>query len=199
VSGQGETGVNMDPKIIVIIATSFVYGLFEVFMNVRQQRRGRVASSDDRGSLWWLYGLITLGYSLSFAIGATKLGRVYPWDTYFAIGAVVFVIGLSIRISAILTLRQSFTYAVARVEGQTIVESGLYRFIRHPGYLGQLLIFTGIALSISNWLSVLLMLVPVTIGYLYRIGVEERFMRAQLGDAYVSYQARTRRLIPLVY
>ncbi len=189
----------MDPKIIVIIATSFLYGLFEVFMNVQQQRKGRVASSDDRGSLWLLYGLITLGYSLSFAIGATKIGRVYPWDTYFAIGAVVFVIGLAIRISSILTLRQAFTYTVARVEGQKIIEAGLYRFIRHPGYLGQVLIFTGLALSISNWLSVLLMLVPVSIGYLYRIGIEERFMRAQLGDAYVSYQARTRRLIPLVY
>ncbi|HSN95497.1 MAG TPA: hypothetical protein VLR89_10620, partial [Anaerolineaceae bacterium] len=65
----------MDLKIIIIIAISYLYGFFEVFMNLRQKRKGGWTNSDDKGSLWWLYGLITLGYTLSFSIGATKLGR----------------------------------------------------------------------------------------------------------------------------
>jgi protein-S-isoprenylcysteine O-methyltransferase Ste14 len=75
----------------------------------------------------------------------------------------------------------------------------LYKFIRHPGYLGQLIIFIGISTSISNWLSILVMLLPVTLGYLHRIKVEERFMLEQLGEEYLNYQDRTKRLIPMIY
>jgi protein-S-isoprenylcysteine O-methyltransferase Ste14 len=189
----------MDLKIIIIIGFSYLYGFFELFMSFRNKKKSKVTSSGDKGSLWMLYGLITLGYALSFAIGATKIGRMPYWNTFFAIGAILVVLGLVIRITSIMTLRQYFTYSVAKVEGHQLIETGLYKNIRHPGYLGQLLIFLGLSISLSNWLSILLMMFPVTIGYLYRIKVEERFMTVQLGEDYLSYQKRTKRIIPLIY
>jgi protein-S-isoprenylcysteine O-methyltransferase Ste14 len=189
----------MDPKIIAIIAVSYLYVFFEVFMNLRQRNKSRVAASSDKNSLWLLYGLITIGYALSFSVGATKTGRVYPWNTFFAIGMALTVLGLTVRIHSMLTLKQFFTYSVAKLENHTVVETGLYKFIRHPGYLGQLMIFIGLSTSLSNWLSILVMLLPVTVGYLYRIQVEERFMIEQLGDAYLKYQKRTKRIIPMIY
>jgi protein-S-isoprenylcysteine O-methyltransferase Ste14 len=189
----------MDPKIIIIIAVSYLYGFFEVFMNLRQRRKGNVTASSDKGSLWWLYSLITVGYVLSFSIGATKIGRIYYWDTVFEIGMALFAIGLMIRVHSLLTLKQFFIYTVAKVENHKIIETGLYKFIRHPGYLGQLIIFIGIATAISNWLSILVMMVPITLGYLYRIDIEEKFMIEQLGEDYLNYQKRTKRIIPLIY
>lgn len=189
----------MDPKIIIIIAVSYLYFFFEVFLNLRQKRKSNVTTSNDKGSLRLLYGLITLGYFLSFAIGVTKLGRIYYWNTFFAIGMSLIVIGLMVRIHSILTLRQFFTYSVAKVENHELIETGPYKFIRHPGYLGQLIIFLGISTSISNWLSILAMMFPVTLAYLYRIRVEERFMIDQMGENYLNYQKRTKRLIPLVF
>jgi protein-S-isoprenylcysteine O-methyltransferase Ste14 len=189
----------MEPKIISIIAVSYLYGFFEVFMNLRQRNKSKVATSGDKRSLWWLYGLITLGYVLSFSIGATKIGRIYDWNTFFAIGMALVVIGFVIRIHSILTLKQYFTYSVAKVENHKIIETGLYKFIRHPGYLGQLIIFIGISTSISNWLSILVMMIPITLGYLYRIKVEERFMTEQLGEDYLNYQKRTKKIIPMIY
>jgi hypothetical protein len=70
----------MDPKIIIIISISYLYGFFELFMNFRQRSKNQVAVSRDKGSLWGLFILITVGYALSFAIGATKIGRIYPWN-----------------------------------------------------------------------------------------------------------------------
>jgi len=189
----------MPAKLIIIVGFSYLYGFFEVFMHVKSKSKGTVATSGDKGSLWLLYGLITLGYFLAFSIGATRTGRMMPWDTFFAIGSALAVLGLMIRIQSILALRQYFTYSVAKIEGHTLVETGLYGRIRHPGYLGQLLIFTGISIALSNWLSVLCMLVPVMIGYVYRIRVEEHFMLEQLGETYAQYQQRTKRIIPLIY
>jgi protein-S-isoprenylcysteine O-methyltransferase Ste14 len=198
--GIKETGEStMDLKIIIIIAVSYLYGFFEVFMNLRQRSKSKVTTSNDKKSLWLLYGLITVGYFLSFSIGATKIGRIYYWNTFFAIGMALVVIGLMIRIHSILTLKQYFTYSVAKVENHKIIETGLYKFIRHPGYLGQLIIFIGISTSISNWLSILVMLIPITLGYLYRIKVEEKFMLEQLGEDYLNYQEQTKRLIPMIY
>ncbi len=189
----------MDPKLVIIIAVSYLYGFFEVFMNLRQRNKSKVATAGDKRSLWVLYGLITVGYALSFSLGATTIGRIYYWNALFAIGMALVVIGFVIRLHSTLTLKQYFTYSVAKVEGHRLVETGLYQFIRHPGYLGQLIIFIGISISISNWLSVLVMMVLVTIGYLYRINVEEKFMFEQLGPGYLEYQRRTKRLIPLIY
>ena len=189
----------MDPKIIIIIAVSYLYGFFEVFMNLRQRSKSKVITSSDKSSLWWLYGLITLGYALSFSIGATRIGRIYAWNTFFIIGMALFAIGFIIRIHSLLTLKQYFTYSVAKVEDHKLIESGLYKFIRHPGYLGQLIIFLGISTSISNWMSILVMMVPITLGYLNRIKVEERFMLEQLGENYLDYQKRTKRIISMIY
>jgi protein-S-isoprenylcysteine O-methyltransferase Ste14 len=43
------------------------------------------------------------------------------------------------------------------------------------------------------------MVVPVLSGYIYRIIAEERFMTEQMGEKYIDYQKRTKRLIPKIY
>jgi len=189
----------MNTKMIIIIGFSILYGLFENLMNLRQRSKGNVTNSGDKGSLWLLYISISVGYFLSFSIGATKTGRIYHWDTFFVIGFVLIAIGLIIRILSILTLKQYFIYSVAKVENHKLVETGLYKRIRHPGYLGQLIIFLGISISLSNWLSIVLMMIPITSGYLYRIVTEEKFMIEQMGENYLNYKHRTKRLIPMIY
>jgi len=191
----------MNTKIILIIAFSYLYGFFELFMGIRQKqkRKQNIVKSGDKASIWILTILIAVGYLLSFSIGATKTGRIYHWDTFFAIGALLAIVGLIIRINAIVTLKQHFTYTVTAIEHHELIETGIYKYIRHPGYLGQIIIFIGISTSMSNWLSILLMLIPVLFGYIYRIRTEERFMAEQLGQKYIDYQKRTKRLIPLIY
>lgn len=189
----------MDTKLIMIISFSYLYGFLEASMNLRKRGRGKVISSGDQGSLWALYALITLGYFLSFSIGATETGRLHPWNTFFTIGVTLVTIGLIIRIHSLMTLKQYFTYSVAKVADHQLVETGLYKVIRHPGYLGQLLIFLGISVSLSNWLAILAMILPVAIGYGYRIKVEERFMLEQLGENYLEYKKRTKSIIPMIY
>ena len=191
----------MSYKLIIIIAFSYLYGFFEIFMSVRQRlkRKSNVISSGDKGSIWIMFILIAIGYALSFRVAATRLGRIYHWDIFFAAGVLLIIIGLIIRIKAISELKQHFTYTVTEIENHELIETGLYKNIRHPGYLGQLLIFMGTALSFSNWLSVVFMMIPVLIGYINRIIVEERFLTKQMGQKYIDYQKRTKRLIPKMY
>ncbi len=191
----------MDRKLIIIIVFSYLYGFFEIFMGVRQRRKRErnIINKGDRGSFWLLFILIAVGYTLSFCFAATKIGRIYHWNAFFAIGAIMIIVGLIIRITAIMTLKQHFTYTVTKIENHELIESGLYKSIRHPAYLGQIIIFIGTSISLSNWLSILGMAVPVIAGFIYRISIEERFIIKHLGDTYVDYQKRTKRLIPAIY
>ena len=178
---------------------SILYGFFEIFMSRRQKDKRKISKSGDKGSIWLLTISISIGYWLSFIIAATKTGRIYHWNTFFVIGSVLALTGLIIRMTSILQLKQQFTYTVTKIENHKLIETGLYRIIRHPGYLGQLIIFLGISVCLSNWLSILLMIIPVLLGYLNRINVEERFMVEQMGQIYLDYQKRTKRLIPMIY
>jgi len=191
----------MNIKLIIIITFSYGYGFFELFMGFRQRfnRKKSVEKMGDKGSIWILFILIGIGFWLSFMFGASKVGRIYHWNTFFTIGAIFAIFGLIIRIAAIQSLKQHFTYSVKKMENHELIETGLYKNIRHPGYLGQLFIFLGIATSMSNWLSVIVMMVPVLIGYINRIRVEEKFMVEQIGLKYIDYQSRTKRLIPKIY
>jgi len=191
----------MDIRLIIIIAFAYLYGFFELFMSWRQKqnRKHEIVKSGDKSSIWILTILIGIGYLLSFSIGATRTGRIYHWDIFFTIGAILIVVGLIIRINSILTLKQHFTYTVTKIENHELIETGIYKSIRHPGYLGQIIIFIGISTSLSNWLSIVFMIVPVLIGYIYRIKTEERFMTEQMGQKYIDYQKRTKRLIPMIF
>jgi protein-S-isoprenylcysteine O-methyltransferase Ste14 len=191
----------MNYKLLIIIGFSYLYGFFEILMSVRQRlkRQKDIVNTGDKGSVWLLIIFVGIGYFLSFTIGATKTGRIYHWNTFFVTGAIMVIIGMFIRIKSILTLKQHFTYTVTKIEDHELIETGLYKNIRHPGYLGQLLIFIGTAVAMSNWLSIIFMTIAVLIGYLYRISVEERFMIRQIGEKYIAYQKRTKRLIPWVY
>ena len=189
----------MNIKLILIIAFSLLYAFFEIFMSRRQQDKKEISQSGDKGSIWLLVISISIGYWLSCIVASTKMGRIYHWDAFFALGSFLILIGLIIRVNSILTLKKQFTYTVTKMENHELIETGLYKNIRHPGYLGQLIIFLGISVCLSNWLSILLMIIPVLLGYLYRINIEEKFMAEHLGQKYLDYKKRTKKLIPRIY
>jgi protein-S-isoprenylcysteine O-methyltransferase Ste14 len=189
----------MNLKIIVVIAVAYLYGFFEYYLSVRQRQKIKIVSRGDKGSLWVLIISITIGYLLSFSIASTKIGRMYHWNIFFTLGFLIIIIGLVIRIISIRTLEQYFTYSVTKVENQEIIEKGVYKYIRHPGYLGQIVIFLGISISLSNWLSIILMFLSTLIGYMNRIRVEEKFMFEQMGEKYSDYKTRTKKIVPKIY
>ena len=53
--------------------------------------------------------------------------------------------------------------------------------------------------ALTNWASLTLISLLGLAGYLYRIQIEEQALRESLGEPYIEYMQRTRRLIPFVY
>jgi protein-S-isoprenylcysteine O-methyltransferase Ste14 len=115
-----------------------------------------------------------------------------------AIGLIMVVAGFVIRIVAIATLKRNFSGALRIREDHTLVRNGIYKRVRHPAYLGAILIFTGIPVMLSSPLGfmVMLLLIPYL---LHRIKLEEGMMIERFGKEYEDYMRSSKRLIPFVY
>jgi protein-S-isoprenylcysteine O-methyltransferase Ste14 len=191
----------MIDKFLVVLFSMAYLGV-EVYQQVKQRRRGGGAPRDraDRGSLIVLYTGIAVGYSTAFTLSFAKVGRL-PGDQplWLFVGAALIVVGLLIRRRAMRTLDELFTFEVEIQGDHRLVETGLYRRIRHPGYLGQLLVFLGPAVALANALGVVAMLVATLVAFGWRIRVEEAALAARFGDAYEAYRRRTSRLVPGIY
>ncbi len=113
-----------------------------------------------------------------------------------AIGLFLIALGLAVRIWTRQTLKGQYTGHVQITAGSGLQTGGPYRYVRHPGYTGYLLMCLGIAAGFGSLLGaagIFLILLP---GLYYRMGVEEKLLAEHFGEAYRAYARRTKRLLP---
>lgn len=174
------------------------YGLSEMAISLFLRSKGG-ATSTDQGSLRLIWRVIGLGMLSAFLAYRAVPGAQIDIPGWDVIGFVVFAVGIALRWYSIAYLGKFFTVDVAIASDHKVVDTGPYRFIRHPSYTGALLAFLGLGIALENWLSLLVLIVPITGVFLFRIRLEEAALQTGLGEAYSSYMQRTKRLIPFVY
>ncbi len=87
---------------------------------------------------------------------------------------------------------------IQRDRGHTVVDSGPYRAVRHPGYLGSILHMFGTGLALGSWWAVDVAVV-LSVLVAVRTAFEDRTLRAEL-EGYAGYASRVRfRLLPGIW
>ncbi len=177
-----------------------IWILPEVYLSTRRRSPAGAQTNDRRSGLVLTIGIwfgIFAGYF--FAFGAPAFAIPWHHTLLFALGIALMLVGIIFRQYSIRVLGKYFTTRVAVQPGQTVVESGPYRWIRHPSYSGSLITVLGVALSFANWLSLIFVLLVPFLGYSYRVWVEENTLVKSLGQPYRDYMKRTKRFIPYIY
>lgn len=172
----------------------------EILVGIATRTKRSGGKVQDRGSLIILWIVIATSITACQWISEATQPNMFGGAHALKIaGVIVMLVALAIRWTAIFTLGKSFSSNVAIQESQRIVRTGLYRFVRHPSYLGLLLAFLAVGLHSRNWISFAIVLVPPTVALLYRIYVEEAALAQAFGDDYAAYSKATRRLVPGLY
>ena len=184
----------------VLWAVVVLFPLSEVGLGYFRRAKTRDSSLQDRGTIWVLWAAILVAVAVAIwasriPFGQLSFGR--PWSTGLALA--LLLVGLALRWAAIVTLGRLFTVNVAIQDAHRLVESGPYRFVRHPSYSGLLLAFLGLGLAFGSWLSILALVVPIFGAVSCRIAAEERALLAAFASVYGDYCARTKRLVPGLY
>jgi len=156
----------------------------------------------DRGTSRALQVVFLLSWLLLFLtalLNQFQIGIVEPHLVFTALGIVLAAGGFLIRVVAMRTLGEFFTRTLRMREKHRVVSDGIYRRIRHPGYLGTIVFFVGSSIATSNFITTLLILAVLLPIFMRRIAVEERMLTEQLGKDYSDYKAKTWKLIPFVF
>jgi protein-S-isoprenylcysteine O-methyltransferase Ste14 len=163
----------------------------------RRMRSGPAAEARTIQKVIITGAFLALFGMTSFSAFDHRMGWSSPPTWVCLLGDVLVATGLSI---AMLVVIQN-AYAAATVtveEGQTLVSSGVYRYVRHPMYAGNLSMMLGIPLALGSYWGLLFVL-PCVLVLVVRILDEEKLLNQELGG-YSEYMQRVRyRLVPYVW
>jgi protein-S-isoprenylcysteine O-methyltransferase Ste14 len=134
----------------------------------------------------------------SHVLGPAMEGRFHAHTfAWFLLGLALVVVGLGFSVAARLRLGRNWSGTVTLKKDHELIQSGPYALVRHPIYTGLLLALAGTIVAIDRWRA--LVALPLLLaGIIYKINVEERFMRTQFGEAHARYRARVKALVPFV-
>jgi protein-S-isoprenylcysteine O-methyltransferase Ste14 len=164
------------------------------------RRASKLPSSQDAHSKRVIESVQFLGALAAFAAAAALRPAALPGASWlFWIGVAVMIAGSLLRRHCWKMLGESFTGAVIVKTGQSVVERGAYRYVRHPSYTGGTLLFVGIGVALANWLSIVLLLLSSAVVYAYRVRIEEAALVSVIGEPYREYMTRTKRFVPFVF
>jgi protein-S-isoprenylcysteine O-methyltransferase len=176
-----------------------LWGFSEFALSIFKRSKSGAVSKDRHSlSLIWAVNLaaIALGIVAAYHLPDCRFSLSKPAQQ--VVGG-LFIFGLALRWYSIIHLGRFFTVNVAIAKDHRVVDTGPYRWVRHPSYTGALVMVLAFATSFGNWASALIIFPACVSTTLWRIHIEEAALVEGLGDAYRDYMRRTKRLVPWVY
>jgi len=179
-------------------------GLFAIRIyyqaKVRKEAGHSLRQQGERGMLFGgLAAVVTITFGLVhiFFPGRPEWAYAlhYPDAVRWA-GVILLSSGVLLLFLAQHHLALNFSSFVRVREGHTLVQSGPYRWIRHPIYTAYFMNYVGGGLVSANWVLTFVPFLFFAAMIALRVGEEERMMIGQLGERYEQYMRRTGRLVP---
>jgi protein-S-isoprenylcysteine O-methyltransferase Ste14 len=145
--------------------------------------------------------LVPLGIGIVLLSSARIAGqmlstRLYPQTlASFWCGTLLVAGGLSFAGWARVHLAGNWSGTVTLKQDHSLTRSGPYGLARHPIYTGLLIAILGSAIAEAEWRG-FVGVALITLSFLRKIVIEERFLTAQFGAAYTRYRAEVPAVIP---
>jgi len=203
--GLETLGSNLMGWILLLVGIAYPAGAVIYYIIRRepfwQHTRAQVMREEKGDRSFW--GILP-GFLLVFFAPPVEwlyLPALLPRLPWLQVAGLILILaGLALRLWARSHIRGLYTGHVEVSSDSRLVKTGPYHIIRHPGYLGFLLMTLGIALGYSSWIGMSGILVFLLPGLAYRIKVEESLLGTQFGEEYRSYTLETKkRLVPGIW
>ena len=157
--------------------------------------------SDDRSSLYNILGIsFMVFFFMVIPVGVLTVWFGFlllpiPWSVAWLVCGVIFAPGIYVWSLS----KREFDRLGQKLHSETndrsLITSGIYASIRHPHYLGIMLLCLSIALGFKSLVGLLIAIVDVILVYWFTLE-EEKELIQQFGDGYLEYKARVPMFIP---
>lgn len=142
--------------------------------------------------LWVIGSFIYIFYPSAMAWTRFPMPAWFRWS-----GVIITVVGMALEFSTQLNLGKNYSTTLHISEGQSLVTSGPYRYVRHPMYTALIMVGVGIGILSTSWYF-LIPFIATGIVVAFRIRREEEAMIEEFGDEYIQYAQVTGRFFPLI-
>jgi protein-S-isoprenylcysteine O-methyltransferase Ste14 len=113
-----------------------------------------------------------------------------------SLGSLLAVAGAALVLRARAELGSAWSF-VPKADRETgLVTTGPYHLLRHPIYLGLILLAVGEALAFSSWPAFFIVLSGMVPTFAWRACAEEKLLSRTFGERYEAYRQRTKMIIP---
>ncbi|MFA5299302.1 MAG: isoprenylcysteine carboxylmethyltransferase family protein [Lutibacter sp.] len=113
------------------------------------------------------------------------------------IGLIFCIFGAVISCWSRYKLGRNWSLSVQKKENHELIQSGMYKIVRHPIYTGLLLVFTGNTIIVGDYRGIIAVLI-VFISFWFKLTKEEKLLMENFGNQYIEYKKRTKALIPYI-
>lgn len=185
-------------KLLIIILSFCTWSTIEIYLENWQSNFISATKNHDKNSRNFLIICRNLSVWLSaiysYFYPSSHLGYLNMY-----IGASLIFLGSLIRFLSINKLKANFTMNLNAYKSQKIETGGIYCYVRHPSYVGILLIFISFPIMADS-LTLAVLIFNVTLATLiYRMNLEENLLLEIKGNVYKQYMKNTYRLFPFIY
>lgn len=183
----------------IVIYFSIMFFLSElILMITKRSKKRELKTRNDKKSLILFWISIPLSLSIGFFTANYQKWNLLN-QSIALMGISVVILGIMIRWISIIQLKKEFTVDVVILANHQLKTDGLYKRIRHPSYLGLLLICFGLFMSMNSIISLFVITIPVLLAIIYRIKLEEIILMKEIGEPYKDYMTKTYKIIPKLY
>jgi protein-S-isoprenylcysteine O-methyltransferase Ste14 len=189
----------MDTGLNIITLCWMVQGVYWIIgaANVRAEHK-EIGNKGD----FWHYLMLFLAFALlnlSFYFSSGYLiGKVVPQSNLMlSLAVLVVILGFGLVVWARFSLASNWTASVDFFKGNKLVKAGPYKLVRHPIYLGFILMFLG-TFSYNNTVAGMIGFCLLVGTLVIMIRQEEKNLTKSFPDKYPEYQRQTSALIPFV-
>jgi len=189
-------GALQRPQLWILVAVALAISLLQP----AYKPFDKSAPQQDRGTaqqiVWSVYisQLVGIVEAVYF-----RYPQSFEWDWVTTSALIGIVVGLALRVWAVLTLGRYFTWFITVHDDHQVIRSGPFRFIRHPAYCGAWILFISTVLLIHAWFAAVFSLLLQLSAYVRRIRYEEEMMIDKFGDSYETYRSEVKAFVPLLW
>lgn len=176
-----------------LIAVAIVYAVRIAEIN---RKRATVSGKVQENLTLRLFLLIGTVMTVGSVAEYVIINRwTFSWAALIG-GLVCAAVSFKLRWAAIAALGRFWSLHVEIRENHEFVQSGPFRFMRHPTYFSMVLELAAFGLICSAWWMLLIIPLFYIPALLLRLRLEEPALVEKFGDTYREYQNRVPMLIP---
>ncbi|MBK7451041.1 MAG: isoprenylcysteine carboxylmethyltransferase family protein [Anaerolineales bacterium] len=190
-----------NPARIAFVVVIFALQVFSLIYNPQvgqnqENRKNEAPRSKLDLILIQIFSLavvILAPFSDSHSIGVLNAGNMVRYT-----GLLITIPGFVLMQAGEKYLAKQFSIEVTLQKDHKLIQSGPYKVVRHPRYLGILIFFTGVSLTFRSLLGIFTVL-ALALVLIWRVFAEEKMMYEEFGKEWEEYQAKTWRLVPYIF